>query len=157
MLVIVGSVYYGVNRESNYALRLKAMAEPYGDRVAFLPYTPYPKVADWYNLADIVVVPSGEDEAFGLVNVEAMASAVPVVASRVGGIPEVVIDGESGRLLPPASMPNDLADCIVSLLGSEEERRRMGKAGRELARRRFRWHHTAERWIHLMRGQESEG
>ncbi|MNJ43346.1 Spore coat protein SA [compost metagenome] len=155
MLVIVGSAYYGVNRESQYVRRLKKMAEPYKDRVAFLPYSPYPSVADWYNLADLVVVPSGEDEAFGLVNVEAMASAVPVVASRAGGIPEVVIDGESGLLLPPSLLPKSLALGITALLGSEERCIRMGRAGRELARRKFRWQHTAARWVHLMKGQKT--
>lgn len=156
MLVIVGSAYYGVNRESQYVRRLKRMAEPFKDRVAFLPYVPYPNIADWYNLADLVVVPSGEEEAFGLVNVEAMASAVPVVASQVGGIPEVVIDGESGLLLPPASLPKDLAKGIVAILGSEAQRKKMGQAGRELARRRFRWQHTAARWVHLMKGQDAK-
>ncbi|WP_110933858.1 glycosyltransferase family 4 protein [Paenibacillus bouchesdurhonensis] len=155
MLVIVGSAYYGVNRESQYVRRLKKMAEPYKDRVAFLPYSPYPSVADWYNLADLIVVPSGEDEAFGLVNVEAMASAVPVVASRAGGIPEVVIDGESGLLLPPSLLPKSLALGITALLGSEERCIRMGRAGRELARRKFRWQHTAARWVHLMKGQKT--
>ncbi|WHX50361.1 glycosyltransferase family 4 protein [Paenibacillus woosongensis] len=155
MLVIVGGAYYGINRESQYVRRLKRMAESLGDRVAFLPYAPYPSVADWYNLADLVVVPSGEEEAFGLVNVEAMASAVPIVASRAGGIPEVVIDGESGMLLPPASIPKDLAKGIVAMLGSEEMRKKMGRAGRELARRRFRWQHTSARWVRLMKGQKA--
>lgn len=155
MLLIVGGAYYGINRESQYVRRLKKMAESLGDRVAFLPYAPYPSVADWYNLADLVVVPSGGEEAFGLVNVEAMASAVPIVASRAGGIPEVVIDGESGMLLPPASMPKDLAKGIVALLGSEEMRKKMGRAGRELARRRFRWQHTSARWVRLMKGQKA--
>ncbi|GAA0133317.1 hypothetical protein YSY43_01570 [Paenibacillus sp. YSY-4.3] len=156
MLVVVGGAYYGINRESQYVRRLKKMAEPFGDRVVFLPYAPYPSVADWYNLADLIVVPSEEDEAFGLVNVEAMASAVPIVASRAGGIPEVVIDGESGLLLPPASMPNDLVEGIVALLGSEPLRKKMGQAGRELARRRFRWQHTSARWVRLMKGQEAK-
>lgn len=155
MLVIVGSAYYGVNRESRYVRRLRKMAEPFGDRVEFLPYSPYPSVADWYNLADLLVVPSGEEEAFGLVNVEAMASAVPVLASRSGGIPEVVIDGESGLLLPPGSLPKDLAQGITALLGNEEQRKKLGLAGRELARRKFRWQHTAARWVHLMKGQRA--
>jgi spore coat protein SA len=153
MLVIVGSVFYGVDRETEYVRRLKVLAEPYKDRVIFLPYAPYPRVADWYNLADIVVVPSGDEEAFGLVNVEAMASAVPVVATEVGGIPEIVKDGITGVLLTPGELDRCLGDRIQSLLESEEVRRNMGRAGRELARSRFRWQHTAERWISIMRSQ----
>lgn len=153
MLAIVGSVFYGVDRETEYVRRLKVLAEPYKDRVIFLPYAPYPRVADWYNLADIVVVPSGDEEAFGLVNVEAMASAVPVVATEVGGIPEIVKDGITGVLLTPGELDRCLGDRILRLLESEEERRNMGRAGRELARIRFRWQHTAERWVSLMKSQ----
>ena len=153
MLVIVGSVFYGVDRETEYVRRLKVLAEPYKDRVIFLPYAPYPRVADWYNLADIVAVPSGDEEAFGLVNVEAMASAVPVVATEVGGIPEIVKDGVTGLLVTPGELDHSLAESILRLLESEEERRNMGRAGRELARSRFRWQHTAERWISLMRSR----
>lgn len=150
LLVIVGSSFYGINRETEYVKRLKMMAEPFKEKIVFLPFTPYPKVADWYNLADCLVVPSGDEEAFGLVNVEAMASAVPVVAAKSGGIPEIVVDGYSGFLLPAEGLVNSLADRVILLLQNGEARKAMGRAGRELARSRFRWQHTADRWAELM-------
>ncbi|WP_334075775.1 MULTISPECIES: glycosyltransferase family 4 protein [Paenibacillus] len=151
ILLIIGSAFYGDDRETGYTKRLKAMAATYGGSVRFLPFVPYPKVADWYNLADVLVVPSGEDEAFGLVNVEAMASAVPVVAARVGGIPEVVADGKSGLLYSPAAWREQLSERVAHLLEDRDLRRRMGCFGRELAREHFRWDHTAERWVQLIR------
>jgi len=154
MLVIVGSAFYGAERETAYVRKLKKLAEPYQDHIVFLPYIEYPRVADCYNLADVVVVPSGEEEAFGLVNVEAMAAAIPVVATNTGGIPEIVADGQSGFLLPPGSLQQGLAEYVSYLLNHEEVRRVMGCAGRELARSRFRWKQTAERWGQLMRGIE---
>lgn len=153
MLLIVGSAFYGKDRESEYVRKLKDQAKPYGNHVVFLPFVPYPQVADWYNLADVVTVPSGQEEAFGLVNVEAMASAVPVIASRSGGIPEIVSDGRTGYLLSASQMEQGLlSDRIVQLLGNKKERETMGRAGRELLRRRFRWKHTAQRWIDIMTG-----
>jgi len=154
MLVIVGSAFYGAQRETAYVRKLKKMAEPYGDHVVFLPYTEYPGVADRYNLADVVVVPAGEEGAFGQVNVEAMAAAIPVVATNNGGIPEIVADGQSGFLLPPGSLRHSLAEHVTYLLRNDEVRRAMGYAGRELARSRFGWNHTAERWRDLMKGIE---
>lgn len=87
-------------------------------------------------------------------NVEAMAAAIPVIATNTGGIPEIVADGESGLLLPPGSLQQGLAEYVSYLLNHEEVRRVMGCAGRELARSRFRWKQTAERWGQLMRGIE---
>lgn len=150
LLVIVGSAYYGRGKETAYVHHLKEIASVYPEHVAFLPFTPYPAVADWYNLADVVVVPSKGDEAFGLVNVEAMASGVPVVAANVGGIPEIVEGGSSGLLLSPSELGTKLGDSLVTLLQDEEIRRRMGLAGREAARLKFRWQLTAERWVNLM-------
>jgi glycosyltransferase involved in cell wall biosynthesis len=67
-------------------------------------------------------------EPLGIAVIEAMAAGLPVVASAVGGIPELVKDGETGRLVSPAD-PDALADRILELLGSEATRRRMGAAG----------------------------
>ena len=83
---------------------------------------------------DIITVPS-QIESFGMVIIEAMARSKPVVAARVGGIPELIRHGETGLLVE--RQPADLADALVSLLGDPEKRAFLGKSGRENARTRF--------------------
>jgi glycosyltransferase involved in cell wall biosynthesis len=90
-----------------------------------------PLFAGW----DIFVLPS-LDEALGIVVLEAMAAAVPVVASAVGGLPEVVEEGCTGWLVPPAQ-PRALAERLRSLLVDPGLRCAMGAAGRERVRQRF--------------------
>lgn len=83
----------------------------------------------------IFVLPS-RSEGMGLVLVEAMSAGRPVVASRCGGVPEVVVDGETGLLVSPES-PVELAAAIRRLVASPEEAYRMGVAGRDRARSHF--------------------
>ena len=85
--------------------------------------------------ADIFVLPS-LSEGFGLVLLEAMAAGLPLVASNVGGIKDIVIDGETGLLVPPADS-GVLAAAILRLLGDRELARRLGLAGMERARTTF--------------------
>jgi L-malate glycosyltransferase len=85
--------------------------------------------------ADLLLLPS-DNESFGLVALEAMACEVPVVVSRVGGLPEVVEEGEVGFLVEPYHV-DEMARCAVEILGSEERRREMGKKARLLAKKRF--------------------
>ena len=82
--------------------------------------------------ADVCVVPSVWEEAFGLAALEPAAAGIPVVATAVGGIPEVVVDGETGILVPPGD-PRALAAAIEKLLADETLRRSMGRRGRERA------------------------
>jgi len=72
----------------------------------------------------------------GLVLLEAAASGVPSVATRHGGIPEVVVDGETGRLCAERDA-EALADALVGLLRDDQLRRRLGQAARERAQRKF--------------------
>ncbi len=93
-------------------------------------------------------------EPFGLVNLEAMACGVPVVASAVGGIPEVVVDGETGILVPlepadPAGFARALAAALTRLIEDPAEARQMGAAGRQRVVSEFSWRVTAERTIAL--------
>jgi alpha-maltose-1-phosphate synthase len=81
-------------------------------------------------------------EPLGIVNLEAMACATAVVASRVGGIPEVVADGETGLLVPPDD-PAALADALNSLLRDPERADALGRAGRERAVAEFSWETVA--------------
>ena len=78
--------------------------------------------------ADVVCVPSHE-EGLGLVAIEAMAARLPVVATRVGGLPEVVLHGETGLLVPLGDGPAALADALAALLMDPVRARRMGDAG----------------------------
>ncbi len=89
--------------------------------------------------ADVFALPSLA-EPFGLVLLEAMALARPVVATRAGGPLEIVMDGETGFLVPPLS-PDALAEALTRLLSSPPLRRRLGEAGQA----RFQSHFTASR------------
>ncbi|HET7686933.1 MAG TPA: glycosyltransferase [Candidatus Limnocylindria bacterium] len=83
----------------------------------------------------VAVLPSLR-EAQGISILEAMARAIPVVASRVGGIPEVITDGLDGLLVPPGD-PASLADALIRLAGSPDLRARLGSAGRRTVVERF--------------------
>ena len=83
-------------------------------------------------------------EPFGLINLEAMACEAPVVASAVGGIVEVVEDGKTGVLVPPAQ-PEALADAIGRVLANPTLARDMGRAGRKRVEEKFSWASVAER------------
>ena len=80
---------------------------------------------------DIFVLPS-LNEGMGKVLVEAMLLKKPIIASRVGGIPDLIRDGENGILINPAS-PDDLAKAVVELIKSEDKRVKMGNSGRLMA------------------------
>ena len=104
-------------------------------------------------------------EPFGLINLEAMACEIPVIASAVGGIPEVVVDGETGRLVPvelveeggtieprdPPAFARDLAHTINALLADPMLRRTMGVKGRQRAEALFSWAAVARRTLALYR------
>jgi len=86
-------------------------------------------------LSDLLLLPS-EQESFGLVALEAMSCGVPVVGSRVGGLPEVVLHGETGYLFPVGEI-REMADASVRLLSSPEEHGRMSEGSRKRAREHF--------------------
>jgi len=93
-------------------------------------------------------------EPFGLVILEAMACETPVVASRVGGIPEIVVEGETGYLVDldpgaPDAFTSALAGRLEELLGNTTLAATMGKAGRERVLRHFGWQAIAAQTVQL--------
>ena len=92
-------------------------------------------IADYMGVADVFLLPS-ELESFGLAALEAQACEAPVVATRVGGIPEVVTDKETGFLSDIGDIGKMTADTL-QLLNDEELRRTFGEKGRELAVQRY--------------------
>lgn len=119
---------------------LKAQARFLGveDRVHFLGYVPDETLPKLYDMADIFVLPSTTAEAFGIVVLEAMASGVPVIATDVGGIPEIVRSSESGLLVPPGN-EFELREAIERLLQNEELREFYGKNGRRAVEEHYSW------------------
>ena len=103
------------------------------DRVFFLGNVP--NLEEVLGACDLFLLPS-ETESFGMAALEAMASEVPVIASRAGGLPEVVADGETGFLCPVGDV-SAMAERAIAILGDGELRARMGKRARALALERF--------------------
>ncbi len=89
------------------------------ERVRFCADIPHDQVANFFKQATIFALPSRQ-EPFGIVILEAGAFALPVVATRVGGIPEILTDGYTGRLVSPDD-PVELAECLRSLLDKPSE------------------------------------
>ena len=104
---------------------------------------PVPEVVQLYSHAAVFVCPSIY-EPFGLINLEAMACGTPVVASRVGGIPEVVVDGETGRLVEPDDAAA-LGQALAGIVADPARARRMGEAGRRRVEALFSWDRIADR------------
>lgn len=104
-------------------------------------------VATYYELMDVSVLTS-LTEGLSITLLESMSHGLPVVATRVGGNPEVVVDGETGFLVPPEDV-SALAARAVDLLTCPEMRRRMGRAGRERVRSHFALSDTAARYEEL--------
>ena len=134
------------------------------DGVVWIPeMVPREAVIQLYTHAAVFCCPSIY-EPFGIINLEAMACETPVVASAVGGIPEVVVEGETGLLVPLAQQPEapfepvdppqfsrDLAARINRLLADAALRTRMGLAGRRRVESHFAWSAVAQRTADLYR------
>ncbi|MFE6092451.1 glycogen synthase [Streptomyces massasporeus] len=120
------------------------------DGVFWIPkMLPRPEVIQLLTHAALFVCPSVY-EPLGIVNLEAMACGTPVVASAVGGIPEVVDDGTTGLLVQPGdAFEAGLARAMDTVLGDQDAARRMGEAGRERAVGEFGWDAVARRTVRL--------
>jgi phosphatidyl-myo-inositol alpha-mannosyltransferase len=127
-------------------LRHRAMDRAPGC-VEFLGSVPPERTPELYATADCLCAPATRNESFGIVLLEAMASARPVVATDLSGYRRVVTAGETGWLVPPANPPA-LARALVRVLQDPETARAMGEAGRERARG-YSWPRVSERLVTL--------
>jgi glycosyltransferase involved in cell wall biosynthesis len=106
-------------------------------------------IVPYYLVADVIAVPSRE-EPFGNVAVEAMAASRPVVASRVGGLADTVVDGVCGYLVPPDD-PTMLAEALLSVLQSPQYAQQLGSAARQRALSEYSEQQLAVRLDRLLR------
>ena len=89
----------------------------------------------WLSVSDVFLLPSAQ-ESFGLAALEAMACEVPVVASKVGGLPEIIEDAVTGFVCPPDAI-DEMVDRVVALLSEPDRRSTMGRAAAEVVRTRY--------------------
>lgn len=150
LLVIVGGAFYGSTRTTPYVRQLHRLGQKLRGNVRFVSYAPYSEVPDWFLAADVAVVPSGNREAFGLVNVEAMSCGLPVVATRAGGIKEIIEHGVTGYLVEPTQVVAEMRNYLLTLLRNDQLRQTMGMKSRERVEQKFTWQHSAASWLDLL-------
>jgi glycosyltransferase involved in cell wall biosynthesis len=127
------------------ALEARAAASPARDRIRFLGRVPFEDLPEVYRACDVFVLPSvSRLEAFGIVALEAMASGLPVVASDIPGVREVVSEGAEGYLANPLD-PRSFAQRIDAVLQDPLAAADMGRNGRARVLRDFTWERVAER------------
>jgi glycosyltransferase involved in cell wall biosynthesis len=135
--------------DAAYADELRALADELGVavRVTFAGFVD--PIADVYAAADIVVNPARFNEPFGQVALEALLAGRPVVATRVGAIPEVLGDGREALLVEPDD-PAAIARCVATLWADEPLRSRLVESGRQRVRTRFDEDRGVERFAHIV-------
>ena len=140
LLVLVG-VDRGIRAE------LLALAESLGiaERVMSFTDVDHARLHPFYRFATVFCLPS-RSEPFGLVLLEAGAFSLPVIASRVGGVPEIITHGETGRLVPPEDT-EALAAELQAILLEPAERTRLGAALNSRVRERFTWNEAYQRYV----------
>jgi glycosyltransferase involved in cell wall biosynthesis len=139
------SRFYGGSYLASLRGQVKGKLEGH---VSFLGHIPRADMIEHMRQADLFVQPSIASEMFGMATAEAMAAGIPVIATRICGLPEVVADGETGLLISPDD-PGAMASAIVRLLGDAKLSAQMGRAGRTRAEQMFSWDSTVASLEHL--------
>jgi phosphatidylinositol alpha-1,6-mannosyltransferase len=122
----------------DYEEGLKSLARQsgVGAAVYFVGPVYHDQTREFYNAADLFLLPTLREEGFANVILEAMASGRPVIASRIGGNPEAVLDGETGFLIPPGDV-GALVERIAFCLERQEMMRSLGERARALVKERW--------------------
>ena len=144
-LVLAGGQAEAIDLKARLPLDKKVLSWVRGveDYVEFLGSKSPAKLAELFNAATVTVVPSYY-ESFGMVAAEAQACGSPVIASRVGGLQNVVHDGETGLLVEPKNA-EDLSLALEALVGNDLLAQRLGKQAAQVAKRDYQWASISER------------
>ncbi len=129
-------------------LREMIAESPASDSITMLGMVSPDEKFECYARSDVFALAT-DYEGFGLIFLEANAFGKPVVATRVGGVPEAVEHGVCGLLVEPGDS-QALADAIIRLLSNSEEARRLGECGRRRVETEFTWHHSAEKLLTIV-------
>jgi spore coat protein SA len=135
--VIVGGVEFGESQPDAYVEELVRSAPA---NLSFHPYCAGAELVKLFQQADVFCLPSVWDDPFPLAPLEAMATGLPVVASRSGGIPEALFDG--GGVLVERGSVESLTAALRALAEDPELRRELALQARQSYERHFRWEHV---------------
>jgi phosphatidylinositol alpha-1,6-mannosyltransferase len=137
-------IIVGVGPEHGRFIEI-ARREGVASSVVFVGHVNYQQLPSYYAAADLFLL-SSFYEAFGLVLLEAMAAAKCVVASSVGGVPEIVRDRVTGFLFPAGNV-DVLTSILLDVLGDEKRRLKMGEAGRRRVLEQYTWSEISKRYV----------
>lgn len=119
------------------------------DNVIFTGFISQEKIPDYFNMLDVCCIPSIEDsESFGVSAIEASACGIPVVASRVGGLPEVVEDGITGFLVKKED-PYAIVEAIEKILNNEALKTELGRNGRAKIIKQYDWNDSVNKMVSI--------
>ncbi len=125
-LLVIGSSFFGnATEDDDFTAELRKCTARIQDRIFFTGYIPYHEVPSYLRLADLAIVPSMWEEAFGLTVLEAMAAGLPLITTRSGGIPEICED--VACIVERENIVNNLTEAIISLYDHPETRARMSE------------------------------
>lgn len=142
----VADVVYLIVGSGEYENRLKELVDEYNlkNEVIFIPNASDKDVLGFYDLCDVFIMLSremkakGDAEGFGIVFLEANACKKPVIGGNSGGIPDAVVDGETGILVDPLDI-DQISDVVVKMLSDKEYASKLGENGYSRARDDFDW------------------
>ena len=149
-LLLTGGALGTEHEAYDVAVRRVVAESRFGSEVIFLGNVPSVDMPKIFQASDIVVIPSLV-EAVSLSALEAMATGLPVIASNVGGLPEIVLDGRTGVLVPPRDVMR-LEAAIRQLATSKDERSALGSKARELVADRYTWERIAQETLSVYAG-----
>jgi len=138
-LVLVGELRTGDDRRGEYGRQLLAACEALGADCYHAGTVDPAHMQEYYQAADLAVVPSEFEEPFGMVAIEAMAAGTPVLATRRGGLPEIIADGATGFLFDDAKNHSAFAQRLDELLGAPAQLEAVRRAARDYVERHHDW------------------
>jgi spore coat protein SA len=130
--------------QPEYMASLRRKAHRLNLNAKFIGYKSHNQMHEVYWTADCLVCPSQKHEAFGLVNVEAMSTGIPVIASQIGGMKEIIQHGKNGLLVKDYKSVNALSASMLKLAQNKSYAHTLGKQARRDILDRFSWSKTAE-------------
>lgn len=137
-MVVAGSSFFSGAARTPYQDKLVELSAAFADKIIFTGFLRHEYIRYLYNIADVVVVPSIWNDPCPLVVLESMSSGCATIATKVGGIPEMIINDQVGILIPPNDS-RSLARSLIDLIENPEKRYSIGLSANDLVQRNYNW------------------